>query len=412
METWSTIYSKTYNFVYLRAKSIFGKEEDAQQLMKEVYVKAMEDQVNEDRLYSWLGKTVYTLGCSKFRKKNVREAKHIELEEREYYPSNTVYVEKTIDVLCETIEELPDMYQATLYAFYYDHLPIKDIAQLMGYSYKAIVNRLNYIHKYLSKSLQMRASEMEEDIEFSVEMLCEALEEWSSRNRLSANVAQNIYANICRELGTRPQYECNEEEIAGAKNRMRGQGKDVEAVLDELQSYQQRVNIQIEPKQLLPIGVVAALVILLIVLLFSCGKKDDKKPSGGDNPAGNEEVLGDDNKEEEKEEENEENKEEEKEEEQQPDPSSEYVVPNSDTVLLTRQDLAHLTLDELGLARNEIFARHGMIFGLKHLKEHFGSKSWYKPEVSVDDFYKYKSLSQIEEKNIALILQLEAELRQ
>ena len=212
METWSTIYSKTYNFVYLRAKSIFGKEEDAQQLMKEVYVKAMEDQVNEDRLYSWLGKTVYTLGCSKFRKKNVREAKHIELEEREYYPSNTVYVEKTIDVLCETIEELPDMYQATLYAFYYDHLPIKDIAQLMGYSYKAIVNRLNYIHKYLSKSLQMRASEMEEDIEFSVEMLCEALEEWSSRNRLSANVAQNIYANICRELGTRPEYECNEEE--------------------------------------------------------------------------------------------------------------------------------------------------------------------------------------------------------
>ena len=71
-----------------------------------------------------------------------------------------------------------------------------------------------------------------------------------------------------------------------------------------------------------------------------------------------------------------------------------------------------MTLDELGLARNEIFARHGMIFGLQYLKDHFESKSWYQPEVSVDDFYKYKSLSQIEEKNVSLILQLEAELRQ
>ena len=36
MEKLNAIYSKTYNFVYLRAKTILEKEEDVQELMKEV----------------------------------------------------------------------------------------------------------------------------------------------------------------------------------------------------------------------------------------------------------------------------------------------------------------------------------------------------------------------------------------
>ena len=36
MEKLNLIYAKTYNFVYLRAKTILEKEEDIQQLMKEI----------------------------------------------------------------------------------------------------------------------------------------------------------------------------------------------------------------------------------------------------------------------------------------------------------------------------------------------------------------------------------------
>ena len=35
------VYSKTYNYVYLRAKNILKKESDIQDLVKEVYVQAM-----------------------------------------------------------------------------------------------------------------------------------------------------------------------------------------------------------------------------------------------------------------------------------------------------------------------------------------------------------------------------------
>ena len=78
MEKLNSIYTKSYNFVYLRAKTILKKEEDIQQLMKEVYLKAVEEDIDEANLYEWLGKQVYILGCSKFRKKKVREAELIE----------------------------------------------------------------------------------------------------------------------------------------------------------------------------------------------------------------------------------------------------------------------------------------------------------------------------------------------
>ena len=147
METLNSIYSRTYNFVYLRAKCIFEKEDDVQQLMKEVYVKALEHDLTEERLYSWLGKQVYSIGCGKFRKKKVSESAMIELGEDDYYIGVTVNVEATKQLICETIEELPDLYQATLYAFYHDHLRIKEIANLMGYGTKAILYRLNYKSK-------------------------------------------------------------------------------------------------------------------------------------------------------------------------------------------------------------------------------------------------------------------------
>ena len=70
------IYSKTYNYVYLRAKCILGRENDIQQLVKDVYLKMIEaaSEIEEGTLYEWLGRSVYVLGSSYYRKKSVREA--------------------------------------------------------------------------------------------------------------------------------------------------------------------------------------------------------------------------------------------------------------------------------------------------------------------------------------------------
>ncbi|WP_019911083.1 YARHG domain-containing protein [Paenibacillus sp. HW567] len=80
----------------------------------------------------------------------------------------------------------------------------------------------------------------------------------------------------------------------------------------------------------------------------------------------------------------------------------EYIFQDSSTALLTEANLSNIDSRMLELARNEIFARHGLVFKRADLNAFFASKRWYKPDAE------YKSgLSEIESKNIKLIQQHE-----
>ena len=72
--------------------------------------------------------------------------------------------------------------------------------------------------------------------------------------------------------------------------------------------------------------------------------------------------------------------------------------------------MASKTKEELRLARNEIFARNGAIFGVEDLDQYFKSKSWYKPTISISEFYDKVEMNMIEEQNINLIREYEAKM--
>ena len=61
---------------------------------------------------------------------------------------------------------------------------------------------------------------------------------------------------------------------------------------------------------------------------------------------------------------------------------------------------------ELYLARNEIFARHGRMFVSEDLQKHFGSKPWYTPLYSPEEFDQ-SVLGEVEKKNAEVIQQIE-----
>lgn len=83
-----------------------------------------------------------------------------------------------------------------------------------------------------------------------------------------------------------------------------------------------------------------------------------------------------------------------------------YILPNSDTELLTEDDIKDLTLQELNYAKNEIYARHGRKFKSKELQDYFNSKDWYEGTVSADDFSE-SDLSETERKNADLLAKAE-----
>lgn len=56
-----------------------------------------------------------------------------------------------------------------------------------------------------------------------------------------------------------------------------------------------------------------------------------------------------------------------------------YILKYSDNWVISRVDLIDLTDEQLNIAYNEIFARHGHDFKTQSLKEYFNSLSWYRP---------------------------------
>lgn len=92
----------------------------------------------------------------------------------------------------------------------------------------------------------------------------------------------------------------------------------------------------------------------------------------------------------------------------QTDNASTYVLFDSSTRIYTEAEFEAMGLHDLYLARNEIFARHGRIFASEELKSYFGSKDWYVPRYTAEQFDSMKSLlSDIEKKNAELMLSVE-----
>ena len=77
---------------------------------------------------------------------------------------------------------------------------------------------------------------------------------------------------------------------------------------------------------------------------------------------------------------------------------NDYILPDSDSKLLTEDDVKDLTLQEINYAKNEIFARHGRKFSSSELQDYFNSKDWYNGTIDPDDFDE-SVLSSTEKKN-------------
>ena len=88
-----------------------------------------------------------------------------------------------------------------------------------------------------------------------------------------------------------------------------------------------------------------------------------------------------------------------------------YVFPYSSYSYLSRSDLYGMSVDELCIARNEIYARHGYTFTADQLLEYFRHYSWYTPKTAPGDVNAV-SLNAVETANVELLNQAENEARQ
>lgn len=84
--------------------------------------------------------------------------------------------------------------------------------------------------------------------------------------------------------------------------------------------------------------------------------------------------------------------------------------------LILPEDLMPLSLRELELMRNEIYARHGWVFNRRDLREYFSRQPWYAPKGDLynrDQVNRWveAELSPLEKRNIQIIIWREKALR-
>lgn len=400
-QRFNEVYVKTYNFVYLRAKSILSKEDAVQQLMKDVYLKMLEEpQIFENSTpYEWLGEQVYKKGCAQFRKRKEREADSLEVPEEEWQRDKEVDQEDTVQVITNHLDDLPDLYHTTLFAFYYDFIPLADIAEYMECTEGVVINRLNYARKYMIKALEDYVDETKVQVAFSVEAMRGALRKWSVEHCMGVTVAQSVYSDICRTMGFAPaSLEVEGKEFAGVNHTVvYKEPGNLTDLLEEIALYSKRPKKS--PKTLLGlVGILAVIAVVAVcIVIGTSGRKkakdEPKNPTETQteqNPAADEPIV---------------------DEPVVVEPEvSEYIIPDSNVRELTRADLTGLSKEQLRLARNEIYARHGVIFGVDDLDQYFKTKSWYQPKISVDDFSNNNTMTPIEDSNVMFILSVEKEM--
>lgn len=85
---------------------------------------------------------------------------------------------------------------------------------------------------------------------------------------------------------------------------------------------------------------------------------------------------------------------------------NQYEIPVSSSLLLEPYHLVNLSNNELWIARNEIYARHGKVFQNEYLNSYFSSCSWYEAKEDKTEITE-RELNEVEIANLKLIVAAE-----
>lgn len=79
-----------------------------------------------------------------------------------------------------------------------------------------------------------------------------------------------------------------------------------------------------------------------------------------------------------------------------------YILPESNTRYIKPDEITDFDTEKLNLAKNEIYARHGLVFSTDSIKKYFENCAWYEPSVASSEFSD-SVFNEYEVANIALL---------
>lgn len=165
------VYKETYNYVWNRCRMIMGNDDDAMELLQEVYIafyKSIDKMDNANNVFGWLKTACYYQHTMLLRKK-----KEVLLSEEDeglfdiqetadtsVLPGVELEQKETIDIIKGVIEELSEEQRAVITAYYYDEMSVKEIVESLDVSDGTVKSRLNYARKHIKEALEEKETKM------------------------------------------------------------------------------------------------------------------------------------------------------------------------------------------------------------------------------------------------------------
>ena len=161
------LYAISYNRVYFYAYRMLQNEEDAIDIVQEVFITVFTGigELKKPESYMcWLSRITVNL-CRDFHKKSTRlvvDRENSELIEQiadeEYSTENLVLKNDIKEYLIKVIDILPEEQKRAVLLYYYEQLTVSQIADIEEVSVSAIKNRLSYARKKIKKAIAFEES--------------------------------------------------------------------------------------------------------------------------------------------------------------------------------------------------------------------------------------------------------------
>ncbi len=212
-EGFNKLYSYTHNFVYFRCKSLLKNDDEAWDVLQEVYIvafKSLSRLKDNSKIYSWLGSIAYFLSMKAYRKKKDillgEEVEglfnEIQSLDKDIQPEQALNEKETCNIIKDLIDQLPELQKAAVIAYYFDQMNVKEIAMVFGCSEGTIKSRLNYARQFLKHAIENK--EKKYGIKLHSTAIPTIFLAWQLSYKDSttyAKTAENVYNNICSNMG-------------------------------------------------------------------------------------------------------------------------------------------------------------------------------------------------------------------
>lgn len=210
---WTELFKGTKDMVYFTALKLSGNKSSAEDIVQEVYIKAIENISSlraPEAFVVWMRTIAVNVSRNHLAKTSPTvfgsdESDEILLNtpevDEDFLPAECASRRETARIIMRIIDSLPEKQRITVILYYYNEVPVAEIARMMNVSENTVKSRLNYARVQIKEQvedLEKKGTKLRGAVPFLGLALREAAKDYV----LSQEAAVKIAATFTATAGT------------------------------------------------------------------------------------------------------------------------------------------------------------------------------------------------------------------